>query len=969
MADVLPDSQRPPNDWAAGTTVGIPGGIDAATSGWTVVDVTAYGVSEANTSAQNGAAFNAAKNAAPTTNKVLYFPEGTYEISGPSPATNQVVRGAGMFRTILRGVNGISLGGSSAWSGAEGRITAGLNRGSQTLTVAHTNASAFVNTRMIRITIPNDIGVPVTTWNADQRASRSLYIMVTTATNLGGGMWSLQLDNPIPGNYTFPAAYPDVPSTPIYAVVTQSQLNNTVNCGVEDLTIENQGTVSSVQGGIRIGHGWKMWAKNVHMKNSGTYNVFNTSSSYRFEMRGCFCEGSGLSQNPRHSIRVQDLSFSLIEDNIFYKSNASTFFFEGAAAVNSISHNLILDGLSYGLGPNHQHHPQFNLFEYNLCGSVNVDGYHGTSSEATFNGNWFMGVNSVTRPSNNIPVWNGWNFTTGLPNAGSELFCVSIKRWSYNYYLIRNLFKTPGFTASLGEINYGQPHIGNGSWTGEVNPHAGVYWEDYNVAAHRPYKWTGTVLERTMVSSSNFTALVQFTGGDDFAKFVSRALTASTDPSVSNRVATTIFWTGGVGYGHSAYADINIGAQQAYLRGLHAAPEADTILTICPFSTSFHELDLGSRPVTKRNRNISGDLVLLTAGSSASSVGTVTSGDFEAGETALVSYTHAAQPDFMAGYNWPPIDVDNIDAGTLGLRRIPAGTRFLNWQENGTFDDVLPSTPVFSPAAGQFDTSQSITITAVDPIYYTTDGSTPDNTDSPYTTPIPISTTTVLKAVAYDGATYSLVRTGTFTLKAATPYFSPLAGTYEGSQVVQALTTTSGATVFYETGATIETTANPTISSPSTPNPILVTSSIVIKAVAAKTWLENSDVRTGVFTINTPAEPAPDAPSGLTATTVSSSQIDLSWTDNSDNEGGFKVYRGTSSGVLVLIETVEAGVTTYSDEGLAPETTYFYAVTATNETDDSAATNEVSATTNPSSQPAPTRPRLGRFPKKSKNLG
>ena len=39
----------------------------------------------------------------------------------------------------------------------------------------------------------------------------------------------------------------------------------------------------------------------------------------------------------------------------------------------------------------------------------------------------------------------------------------------------------------------------------------------------------------------------------------------------------------------------------------------------------------------------------------------------------------------------------------------------------------------------------------------------------------------------------------------------------------------------------------------------------------------------------------PTAPSGLTATAASSSQINLSWTDNSNNETGFKIDQATSS--------------------------------------------------------------------------
>ncbi len=92
--------------------------------------------------------------------------------------------------------------------------------------------------------------------------------------------------------------------------------------------------------------------------------------------------------------------------------------------------------------------------------------------------------------------------------------------------------------------------------------------------------------------------------------------------------------------------------------------------------------------------------------------------------------------------------------------------------------------------------------------------------------------------------------------------------------------------------------------------------------------------------------PTPSAPSGLTATTVSSSQINLSWTDNSSNEDGFKIERKTgSTGTWAQIATVGAGVTGYQNTGLSASTTYYYRVRAYNAAGDSAYSNEASATT------------------------
>ncbi|MBI5408654.1 MAG: fibronectin type III domain-containing protein [Nitrospirae bacterium] len=91
---------------------------------------------------------------------------------------------------------------------------------------------------------------------------------------------------------------------------------------------------------------------------------------------------------------------------------------------------------------------------------------------------------------------------------------------------------------------------------------------------------------------------------------------------------------------------------------------------------------------------------------------------------------------------------------------------------------------------------------------------------------------------------------------------------------------------------------------------------------------------------------APPAPSNLTATAISSGQINLSWTDNSGNEIGFKIERKLGiDGTYRLIATKEADVTTYSDTGLLTGTTYYYRVRAYNADGNSDFSNEANATT------------------------
>jgi subtilisin family serine protease len=91
---------------------------------------------------------------------------------------------------------------------------------------------------------------------------------------------------------------------------------------------------------------------------------------------------------------------------------------------------------------------------------------------------------------------------------------------------------------------------------------------------------------------------------------------------------------------------------------------------------------------------------------------------------------------------------------------------------------------------------------------------------------------------------------------------------------------------------------------------------------------------------------SPDSPSGLTAKAVSGSRIDLNWTDNSDNDKGFRIERRIDGeGVFSEIAEVISGITEYSDSGLVPGTVYYYRVGAYNIAGSSGYSNEAEAMT------------------------
>jgi alpha-tubulin suppressor-like RCC1 family protein len=91
-----------------------------------------------------------------------------------------------------------------------------------------------------------------------------------------------------------------------------------------------------------------------------------------------------------------------------------------------------------------------------------------------------------------------------------------------------------------------------------------------------------------------------------------------------------------------------------------------------------------------------------------------------------------------------------------------------------------------------------------------------------------------------------------------------------------------------------------------------------------------------------------NAPSNLSATATSISEIQLTWQDNSNNEDGFEIYLSIDGITYTPRATVGVNVISYSDTGLTPFTTYYYRVRAMNTIGDrSTWSNEVNVVLKP----------------------
>jgi alpha-tubulin suppressor-like RCC1 family protein len=167
----------------------------------------------------------------------------------------------------------------------------------------------------------------------------------------------------------------------------------------------------------------------------------------------------------------------------------------------------------------------------------------------------------------------------------------------------------------------------------------------------------------------------------------------------------------------------------------------------------------------------------------------------------------------------------------------------------------------------------------------------------------------------------------------------PNSATLNGTVSADAVTTTwskvSGpGTVTFANASAVDTTAS-----------FSVAGTYVVRLTANDGEFSATDDAT--ITLNSTST-VPATPSSLSATGISSTQIQLSWTDQSSNESGFAIERGTtSSGPFTQIGSVDVNVTSFTNSGLPASTTYFYRVRAYNSMGNSAYTSVASGTTNP----------------------
>ena len=174
------------------------------------------------------------------------------------------------------------------------------------------------------------------------------------------------------------------------------------------------------------------------------------------------------------------------------------------------------------------------------------------------------------------------------------------------------------------------------------------------------------------------------------------------------------------------------------------------------------------------------------------------------------------------------------------------------------------ATPTFLPGGGSYDIPQTVTIsttTAGADIHYTVDGTDPTDSSALYSTAIPMTQNTTLKAKASRvGMNPSTIASAAYQISVALPVFNPPAGTYTGTQNVAITSATSGAVIYYSTDGT-----DPTAASTRYTAAVAVATGMTLKAIALKNGMTASAIASSAYIINIPgtvATPTFGTPAG-----------------------------------------------------------------------------------------------------------
>jgi Chitobiase/beta-hexosaminidase C-terminal domain len=318
----------------------------------------------------------------------------------------------------------------------------------------------------------------------------------------------------------------------------------------------------------------------------------------------------------------------------------------------------------------------------------------------------------------------------------------------------------------------------------------------------------------------------------------------------------------------SAYSAATTGACAGTTYGASSGASFATSLTFSPISVGPNSATLAATDSLSNTGTASVSGTGTPAPPAATPTFSVAAGTYTTVQTVTISDTSTNATIYYTTDGSTPTSASTAYSGPIAvgttetLNAIATGNGFSPGPvATALYTINLPTAaiPTFSVAAGTYTAPQTVSLadaTAGAAIYYTTDGSTPTANSALYATPITVSATETINAIAIlTNYNNSAIASGTYTINlpaAATPTFSVSAGTYASVQSVSISDATTGSSIYYTIDGSTPAIGGGTTALYSGPITVAVSTTINAIAVAPPDY-NMSAVASAAYIINLPA--------------------------------------------------------------------------------------------------------------------
>ncbi len=600
-------------------------------------------------------------------NTVVYIPAGTYLMNsglasknngGNFPLGNWKLRGEvdadGVWLTHLdfhlTSTNrALVLGTDPSWASPQ-TITAGLTKGSTTVTVADTSAFGLYRHNRIYLTMD-----PAENWSTSyypgQTSNVFWDVLVTGKTST-----TITFVNPVPDDYTTiqktGATIETWGGGALFSVV------------IQDIHFDctNSGDYADVA--IKAG-----LAHNCIFRNIKTTNHYNYSL-YIYDSTNCLITeswfGPNLSGGSNHAGLLANttnqvlITHNVIEQN--FPRIEVNFGTVGLVFASNFSPYGVISEITTNHGPMNQ----MNLYESNIATFAASDGTFGGETSVMHYRNWYTGQFEYLA-------------------ARTDTLPFTAKRFTRRHSLAANLLQSPGFAGDwTTPYSLGYPNRNNGFSTGgTVNSTTGTWWIDTTAGVGKT--WNGILTTRT----------------DDVSGIVT--LDTGTGTSMATHLANTMYGENAVNWnGNLAYINTLVG-DVATLSGVSSPaplPAQGSSILFTVSIRGYQELDAGTYAIADGGTFYKlGNWNYIDNGVPS---------DEAVGSTTFPASLYLASADARwtaSGLAWPPFGPDVTQPSDTTLDQIPASARFIlngAWPSSGgsiiTVNGSLAPTTITFPS-------------------------------------------------------------------------------------------------------------------------------------------------------------------------------------------------------------------------------------------------------------------------------